>query len=91
MAGTSAYDIHCTVLTGRHPCGWDDFTSKGKWVGDAEYVEDHYVCAPNASCTGRHAYAAFCASVYGPANGFSAVRFDVDLDGRVFQPCPTGR
>src|SRR5947209_7789239 len=89
LAGTSAYGIHCTLLSGPRPCGWDDFTSLGKWVGDAEYVEDHYVCAPSASCSGRHRYSAFCSSVYGPPNGFSAVRYDVDLDGRVFQPCPT--
>jgi hypothetical protein len=91
LAGTSAYGIHCTTLAGSKPCGWDGFTSLGKWVGEAEYVEDHYVCAPTASCTGRHRYSAFCSSVYGGVNGFSAVRFDVDLDGRVFQPCPTGR
>ena len=91
LAGTRAYGIRCTHLSGRHPCGLDGFTSQGKWVGEAEYVEDHYVCAPTASCSGRHAYAAFCSSVYGPANGFAAVRFDVDLDGRVFQPCPTGQ
>jgi len=91
LAGTSAYGIRCTLLSGPRPCGWDDFTSLGKWVGDAEYVEDHYVCAPSASCSGRHRYSAFCSSVYGGANGFAAVRFDVDLDGRVFQPCPTGR
>jgi hypothetical protein len=91
LAGTSAYGIHCSLLSGRRPCGWDGFTSLGKWVGDAEYVEDHYVCAPSASCTGRHRYSAFCSSVYGRVNGFAAVRFDVDLDGRVFQPCPTGQ
>jgi hypothetical protein len=91
LAGTRAYGIRCTLLSGRRPCGWDGFTSRGKWVGDAEYVEDHYVCAPSASCTGRHRYSAFCSSVQGTANGFAAVRFDVDLDGRVFQPCPSGR
>ena len=91
LAGTSAYGIHCTLLSGPRPCGWDDFTTLGKWVGDAEYVEDHYVCAPSASCAGRHSYSRFCYSVYGRPNGFAAVRFDVDLDGRVFQPCPTGR
>jgi hypothetical protein len=91
LAGTSAYGIRCTLLSGPRPCGWDDFTSLGKWVGDAEYVEDHYVCAPSASCAGRHRYSAFCSSVYGRPNGFAAVRFDVDLDGRVFQPCPSGR
>ena len=91
LAGTRAYGIRCTRLSGRRPCGWDDFSSLGKWVGDAEYVNDHYVCAPSASCTGRHRYSAFCSSVYGTPNGFSAVRFDVNLDGRVFQPCPTGR
>ena len=90
LAGTRAYGIHCTPLAGTRPCGWDGFTALGKWVGEAEYVEDHYVCAPSASCSGRHRYSAFCSSVYGTPNGFAAVRFDVDLDGRVFQPCPSG-
>ena len=34
--------------------------------------------------------AAFCRAVYGTPNGFSAVKFDVDLDGHVFYPCPRG-
>ena len=29
--------------------------------------------------------------IYATANGVSAVKFNVDLDGRVFRPCPTGR
>jgi hypothetical protein len=28
--------------------------------------------------------------VYAPPNGFAAVKFDVDLDGAVFLPCPRG-
>ena len=35
------------------PCGWDDFSTDrtaaqptGKWVGEAEYAADHYVCNP---------------------------------------------
>jgi hypothetical protein len=28
--------------------------------------------------------------VYAPANGYAAVKFDVDLDGRIFRPCPAG-
>jgi hypothetical protein len=97
LAGTHAYGIRCTRLGGPRPCGWDGFTAdatagqpNGKWVGEAEYVQDHYVCAPGRSCTGRHRYSAFCGSVYAPAHGFAAVRFDVDLNGRVFQPCPSG-
>jgi len=27
---------------------------------------------------------------YAPANGFAAVKFDVDLDGKMFYPCPKG-
>jgi hypothetical protein len=65
----------------------------GKWVGEAEYGADHYVCNPGQTgkrCTGRRSFAAFCRSVYSPSYGFSAVKFDVDLDGRVFFPCPAG-
>jgi hypothetical protein len=89
-AGTSAYGITCTTLAGARPCGWDAFTSRGKWVGEDEYREDGLVCAPGRSCTGRHAFAAFCRTVYSPPNGFSALRMTDELDGSVFQPCPTG-
>ena len=69
----------------------DAFTSQGKWVGEAEYVEDGFVCGPGKPCQGRHRFATYCQKVYAPANGFSAVKFNVDLDGRVFRPCPAGR
>ena len=62
----------------------------GKWVGEAEYGSDHYVCNPGQHCRGRHSFAAFCRHVYF-GQGFSAVKFDVNLDGRVFFPCPRGR
>jgi hypothetical protein len=28
--------------------------------------------------------------VYAPPGGFAAVKFDVNLDGKVFDPCPAG-
>jgi hypothetical protein len=28
--------------------------------------------------------------VHAPAYGFAAVKFDVNLDGALFYPCPTG-
>ena len=100
LRGSSQYGITCTGLSGATPCGWDDFTTdktaaqpNGKWVGDAEYGADHFVCNPGqtgAKCTGKHSFAAFCRSVYDPPLGFAAVKFDVDLDGRVFYPCPSG-
>ncbi len=90
LAGTSAYGISCTALAGPRPCGWDAFTSRGKWVGEDEYREDGLVCAPGRDCTGRHAYSAFCRAVYSPPNGFSALRMTDELDGSVFQPCPSG-
>ena len=85
------YGIPCTGLGGAHPCGWDAFTSTGKWVGEAEYVEDVTSARPGKRCTAAPPYSAFCQSVYAPANGFAAVNFDVDLDGALFQPCPAGR
>ena len=100
LRGSSQYGITCTGLSGATPCGWDDFTTdktaaqpNGKWVGDAEYGADHYVCNPGqtgSKCGGKHAYAAFCQALYDPPLGFAAVKFDVDLDGRVFYPCPSG-
>ena len=41
LRGSSQYGITCTALSGRTPCGWDDFTTDttsaqptGKWVGE---------------------------------------------------------
>ena len=98
LAGSTQYGFTCTGLDGPRPCGWDDFTADhtrrqptGKWVGEVEYAEDGVVCAPGASCTGRHRYSAYCRAVGGGPNGFSAMRMDENLDGRIFQPCPTGK
>ncbi|GEM_PF-1527847 len=95
--GTRQYGITCTSLHGATPCGWDDFTTDitrrqptGKWVGEAEYSADHYVCNPGQRCAGRRSFAAFCREVYAPPQGFAAVKFDVNLDGRMFYPCPRG-
>ena len=97
LRGSSNYGITCTRLAGRTPCGWDDFTTditraqpNGKWVGEAEYGADHYVCNPGQPCRGRRSFATFCRLVWGPPGGFSAVKFDVNLDGTVFYPCPRG-
>jgi hypothetical protein len=62
----------------------------GKWVGEAEYGADHFVCNPGQTCPYRRRFATFCRRVYAPAHGYAAVKFDVDLDGRVFRPCPAG-
>jgi hypothetical protein len=95
--GTSAYGITCTGLSGRTPCGWDDFTTDktphqptGKWVGEAEYGSDHYVCNPGQPCPRKRRFATFCSLVYAPPYGFAAVKFDVNLDGETFYPCPRG-
>jgi hypothetical protein len=62
----------------------------GKWVGEAEYQQDRFVCSPGVHCTRKREFATFCRRVYAPANGFAAVKFDVDLDGKMFYPCPKG-
>jgi hypothetical protein len=97
LRGSRQYGITCTGLHGMTPCGWDDFSTDrtarqptGKWVGEAEYSADHYVCDPGQKCTGRRSFAAFCAAVYQPSYGFAAVKFDVNLDGKMFFPCPHG-
>ena len=97
LRGSSQYGITCTALPGRTPCGWDDFTTDtsrrqptGKWVGEAEYSADNYVCNPGQRCTHKRLFSTFCAAVYAPSYGFAAVKFDVDLDGRMFYPCPKG-
>ena len=97
MRGSSQYGITCTGLSGKTPCGWDDFSTdrttaqpSGKWVGEAEYGADHYVCNPGQSCPPKRRFATFCRVVYAPPGGFSAVKFDVDLNGKMFYPCPRG-
>ena len=82
-----------------HECGsWHAFTSDktrtqptGKWVGEAEYGADHYVCDPGKPCKPGRSFASYCRRIYGGKNGYAAVKFDVNLDGRVFYPCPRGR
>ncbi len=91
LAGSRQFGFACTGLGGAHPCGYDAFTSTGKWVGEAEYREDGFVCGPGKRCRPRHRFSTFCQTVYAPANGFAAVKFDVDLDGALFRPCPAGR
>jgi len=95
--GTRHYGITCTGLRGPTPCGWDAFTADhtarqptGKWVGEAEYGADHFVCNPGQRCPYKRRFATFCRRVYAPPNGYAAVKFDVDLDGRIFRPCPAG-
>jgi Glycoside-hydrolase family GH114 len=97
LRGSRQYGITCTGLHGSTPCGWDDFSSAisprqptGKWVGEAEYAADHYVCDPGQRCKREQEFATFCHAVYLPRDGFAAVKFDVDLDGKEFYPCPRG-
>ncbi|HSD01358.1 MAG TPA: endo alpha-1,4 polygalactosaminidase, partial [Gaiellales bacterium] len=91
LAGSTQFGFTCTGLGGAHPCGYDAFTSQGKWVGEAEYREDGFVCGPNQSCKPRHRFSTYCNTVYAPPNGFSAVKFSDELDGSLFRPCPNGR
>jgi hypothetical protein len=97
LRGSSQYGITCTALAGATPCGWDDFSTgttarqpTGKWVGEAEYGADHYVCNPGQPCPAKRRFATFCRVVYAPSYGFSAVKFNVNLDGSMFYPCPKG-
>jgi hypothetical protein len=97
LVGQSNVGITCTVLAGPTPCGWDDFTTDttaqqptGKWVGEAEYGADHYVCDPGRSCPNPRRFTTYCSTVYDQSYGYAAVKFSVNLDGSVFYPCPTG-
>jgi hypothetical protein len=90
-----AYPRHKAPVTAFVNGGWDDFTADvtwqqptGKWVGEAEYAEDDYVCDPGQRCPGPRAFGAFCRAVYAPPQGFAAVKFDVGLDAATFYPCP---
>jgi hypothetical protein len=95
LKGSRQYGITCTALSGATPCGWDDFTTHatreqptGQWVGEAEYSGDDYVCNPGQKCPVPREFSTFCRSVYSPPYGFAAVKFDDDLDGGLFYPCP---
>jgi Glycoside-hydrolase family GH114 len=95
--GTRQDGIVCSKLTGPTPCGWDVFTTDvtarqptGKWVGEAEYQQDKFVCSPGRHCQRKRAFRTYCRQVYSPARGFAAVKFSADLDGRLFYPCPKG-
>jgi hypothetical protein len=80
--GCPSWDVFTTARTAQQPTG--------KWVGEAEYGEDHYVCNPRQNCPHKRLFSTFCARVYAPPDGFAAVKFDVNLDGKVFDPCPSG-
>ena len=93
--GSTQYGFTCTSLRGGMPCGWTDFTTDktrqqptGKWVGEAEYTDDGYVCAPGQKCPAAREFSTFCKSVYAPSYGFAAVLFESNLDGRTFDTCP---
>jgi hypothetical protein len=95
LKGSKQYGITCTALGGATPCGWDDFTADvtkhqptGKWVGEAEYAEDDYVCNPGQKCPTPREFGTFCHAVGSPPHGFAAVKFDNTLDGTTFYPCP---
>jgi len=97
LAGQTHGSVTCTTLSGPTPCGYDDFTTdvtpqqpNGKWVGEAEYTQDGGVCKPSQTCGPHRSYAHFCSVVYDRPSGFSAGLFDVDLNGRLFYPCPNG-
>jgi hypothetical protein len=95
--GSTQYGITCTSLQGATPCGWTDFTTDktaeqptGKWIGEAEYTDDDYVCDPGQKCPVAREFSTFCSVVEKPAYGFAAVLFDADLDGGTFYPCAKG-
>ena len=97
LRGSTHYGLTCTRLSGPTPCGWDDFTTDvtrnqptGKWVGEAEYAQDGFVCNPHQQCRHRRRFSAYCRIVDAPPYGFAAVKFDVDLNGAMFHPCPKG-
>ncbi len=62
----------------------------GKWVGEPSTAPTTTSAAPGRPCGARASttFAAFCRAVYDAAAGFAAVKFDVNLDGQMFYPCP---
>jgi hypothetical protein len=47
------------------------------------------VCAPGASScpSPKRTFSAYCAATQDVSNGFSAVKFDLNLDTKTFYPC----
>jgi hypothetical protein len=82
FGGCRSWDVFTTDKTSAQPTG--------KWVGEAEYGADRYVCNPGQRCKDGRSFTVFCRRVWAPAYGFAAVKFDVNLDGKVFFPCPLG-
>src|SRR5260370_1745906 len=77
LRGSSQYGITCTALAGRTPCGWDDFSTDrttaqpgGKWVGEAEYSADHYLCNPGRPSPGTRPFSPFSPILYAPPSRF---------------------
>jgi hypothetical protein len=42
---------------------------------------------PGQKCKGPHSFGTFCRVVYAVPHGYTAVMFDVDLDGKTLYPC----
>jgi hypothetical protein len=55
FGGCPSWDVFTATRTAHQPTG--------KWVGEAEYVEDHYVCNPGQSCPHKRLFTTFCARV----------------------------
>ena len=98
LRGSSQYGITCTGLHGATPCGWDDFSTDrtarqptGKWVGEAEYSADHYVCDPGQALPGAAAVRRLlrARSTRRPAASPRSSSTS-NLDGKMFFPCPHG-
>jgi len=50
--GSRQYGITCTALSGATPCGWDDFTAAGQWVGEASTPKTVTSAVPGRSAKG---------------------------------------
>ena len=94
--GSRQDGITCSALTGRRRAAGmsspPTVTARqptGKWVGEAEYAPTTW-SATRANCPGSAPSRSTASRVYAPRNGFAAVKFDADLDGALFFPCPKG-
>jgi hypothetical protein len=95
--GTKADVITCTGLSGPQPCGWDAFTADrtaaqptGKWVRGGRVRGRWLRLQPGRPLPRKAHVRRLLPDGIRLAEWPRAVKFDIDLDGTIFLPCPRG-
>jgi hypothetical protein len=62
----------------------------GKWVGEAEYAQDRFVCSPGGHYKRKREFATFCRRVYPPARGIRRGQVQRGPGREAVLPVPEG-